>query len=585
MPGLFGYIDEDVLSCDDQILRGMRDLLIYVGGCKSEPFYHKDGVHAGYCAPSYATVDQYTNEVDGVVCWCDGEIYNADELTKSSLLASLPSIAAPSFPSTQHTKKLILSAYKSGNLMDFLVKTDGYFSAVIHDTKNQQIKLITDRFGFRPLFYAVHNGKIIWASECKAFLAISDFRICVDRQSVDDFMKYAELCDDLTWLDGVRMLDAATVLTFDIQSGIIKKERYWLAEEIKPLTGKVNISELCEEWGRLFKLSVAERAVCSDAERSGLFLSGGLDSRAILAAMPEPSNGSKINAVTQGDSRCDDVRLASVVAQMKRANHTVFPQEIDGWLERALFGIWVTDGAVDLTSQQGTKYLAAISKCFDICMNGIGGGPLQGGRVLGSSRVQEHGRTDSGEPGLQMLRRRAIRPALWIDEAYFKVRMPFFDSDLYNFVIALPREVRAARTFYWHALLHNFPEYYKDIPWQQAGVPISLPKPVFEARFFYNRVKCRFKRKLQGWGLPVHDSKLYFDVPAALHQKGNRELARTILSDKNAIWPNYVSGGVNSVLNGNTKMLCRVLTFEIYMRQLSDPQFRKRSLNAPDGVD
>ena len=130
--------------------------------------------------------------------------------------------------------------------------------------------------------------------------------------------------------------------------------------------------------------------------------------------------------------------------------------------------------------------------------------------------------------------------------------------------------------FYRGALLHNFPEYYMNIPWQQAGVPISLPPSVFDARFFCNRVLCRAKRKLQGWGLPFSDTKLFFDTPAALRQKGNRALAEKILNDPNAVWPDYISCSADSLLNAGTKRLCRVLTFEVWMRLLNDTGFRKR---------
>ncbi|MCL2689183.1 MAG: hypothetical protein FWE57_04980 [Chitinispirillia bacterium] len=578
MPGLFGYVDGDGLSYDDSVLRKMRELLLYVNinTCKSEPFYHGHGVHAGYCAPSFETVDQHTFEVDGVICWFDGEVYNIDELAGNHSSLLIPASPIPS--QSPCVKKMLIAAYKSGVLNDFLRKADGYFSAVIHDTKNQQIKFITDRFGFRHLFYTVHSGTLIWASECKALLAHPDFKISVDRQSLDDFMNYGQLCDDKTWLDGVRLLEAAAVLTFDMRPRLIQREQYWSPQEIGPLTGKTDVIELYEEWGKLLRLSAAKRTAHTAAHRTGITLSGGLDSRAIFAAMPNPSDGGRINAVTLGDSRCDDVRIASAVTKIKGANHYTFPWKIDGWLERTFLGIWATDGALDLSAQLGVRQFDEISQLFDVCMNGIGGGAMQSGRTLGSSMSLEHGRTALGEPGLQMQCSRICRPGFRLDESYFKVRMPFFDNDLYEFLTALPDEVKRTRTFYWRALLHNFPEYYKSIPWQQSGVPISLPKPLFEAGFFYNRVLSLIKRKLQGLGIPVFDSKLHFNTSTAISHKGNRAIAESLLSDKKAVWPDYIPGDVDSILNGGSGKLCRVLTFEIWMRMLNDSDFRERTL-------
>jgi len=573
MPGLFGYTDNTGLSGGDSILTKMRDLLVYAGKCNSESFFHGDGIHAGYCAPAFETIDMYTLERGGVACWFDGEIYNMYELANNGTISSGNIITA---------KELIISAYESGTLTDILRKADGYFSAVIYDGGKRQIKLIADRFGFRQLFYATRNGNFIWASECKAFLAVPDFKVDVDRQSVDDFMKYGILCDDRTWLDGVYLLEPAAILTFDARSRALRKERYWSPDEIRPLAGKVNLTELYEEWGRLFRLSVDERTTYTDTVSTGLTLSGGLDSRAILAAMPEPPDGGKINAVTYGPCGCDDVRLASVAAGVKGSvRHHIFPVEADGWLNRAFLGIWATDGVLDLSSQLGFKHFDAISKLFGVCMNGIGGATLQGGRVLGQSLSLEHGRTDAGAPGNQMERRRHCLPGFRLDESYFKVRMPFFDNSLYEFVMALPLDIRRKRFFYGKALLHNFPRYYKKIPWQQSGVPISLPRPLFEAGFFCNRVMSRAKRKLRRFGLPVYDSKLHFDIKETLRHRKNLALATSILTDKKSFYPEYIQGEftVNAV-RGHTssdkiKRLCRILTFEIWMRQLNYGDFRE----------
>jgi len=88
----------------------------------------------------------------------------------------------------------------------------------------------------------------------------------------------------------------------------------------------------------------------------------------------------------------------------------------------------------------------------------------------------------------------------------------------------------------------------------------------------------RCQKEIAGLGVPVYDSKLHFDTSAALRQKGNFALAERILGDKGAIWPGYISEGIDSVLKAGTKRLCRMLTFEIWMRQLNDENFRKRCL-------
>jgi asparagine synthase (glutamine-hydrolysing) len=564
MHGLFGYIDQNDSSHDDRILEKMRDLSVCINEYKSESFFRKESVHAGYCAPCFERVDEHAAEESGVACWFDGEIYNISELSgwKSSV------------KSGRSVKELIIDAYKKDTLKDFLRGTDGYFSAVIYDSGKRRLKLLIDRFGFRHLFYTKYDKKFLWASECKAFLAAPDFKIDVNRRSVGEFMKFGILCEDRTWLNGAYLLDPATILTYDMETGSVRTERYWSPDEIHPITAKIDIKEYYEEWGGLFKSSVVKRT--DEAERTGLTLSGGLDSRAILAALP--LSGSKINAVTLGDSECDDVRFAAAAAKLKGADHHFLPLIVGGWFERACLGIWATDGALNLSSQLGIEHLRAISNLLGVSLNGIGGGRMQGGRVAGTSAHYEFDSIENGIPGLQMIRRRMLRPGFRLDESFFKVRMPFFDNDLYNFVMALPPDVKNNGFFYNNALLHNFAEYYKKIPWQQAGVPISWPPFLFKAGGLYKRVLSRLKRKLWKIGLPVYDSKLYFNLSEVFRNDTNYGLMEKILSDKEAFYPQYIPEGrvaVNPTLrDADIERICRILTFEIWMRQINNPEIR-----------
>jgi len=573
MPGIFGYFDPNDLSDDrgNRVIEKMRDMLVYRKGCKSEPFFHKYGVYAGYCAPCFEDIDEYAVEKSDIICWFDGEIYNTDELSGSK----------PSAVSGGSVKELIIRAYKTDTLNDFLRRADGYFSAVIYDSGKRQLKLLIDRFGFRHIFYTKYNKKFLWASEYKAFLAEPDFKIDVNRQSVEEFMKFGILCEDRTWLNGVQLLNPATILTYDMKTDSVQAERYWSPDEISrfALTDNTDFREYYEEWGRLFKLSVAKRTMGD--ERIGLTLSGGLDSRAILAAMP--ISGDKINAVTLGGDKCDDVRFAAMAAKIKGANHKIFPLKVDGWFERACLGIWATDGALNVSSQLGIEHLSAISNILGVSLNGIGGGRMQGGRVVGTSEHYEFDSIKNGVPGLQMIRRRMLRPGFRLDESFFKIRMPFFGNELYNFVTALPHDVKKRGFFYNGALLHNFAGYYKKIPWQQAGVPISLPLLLFRVGTVYKKALSRLKRKLHGMGLPIYDSKLYFNFSEIFNSDVNHKLMENILSDKKAFYPQYMSGeylAVNPARKGvNIEKICGILTFEIFMRQLNEPAFRPNQLS------
>ena len=86
------------------------------------------------------------------------------------------------------------------------------------------------------------------------------------------------------------------------------------------MTGKIDVDEVAEELGRLFIDAVNRRC---NQKGIGVCLSGGLDSRAILAAMPNRQE--PIHTITFGKRGCDDIRIASKVAKIKGASHHVVP--------------------------------------------------------------------------------------------------------------------------------------------------------------------------------------------------------------------------------------------------------------------
>jgi hypothetical protein len=214
---------------------------------------------------------------------------------------------------------------------------------------------------------------------------------------------------------------------------------------------------------------------------------------------------------------------------------------------------------------------------------------MQGGRLAGSSAHSENDEMANGVPGLQMERRRKIRSGWRLDESFFKIRMPFFDNAFHDFVMAIPPNIRNKGVFYRNALLHNFERYYRMIPWQQAGVPISLPPLLFKAGTFCKRSLSRVKRELRGLGLPVYDSKLYFDVSDMMRGGNNRARIEKILFDKNAIFQEYLPENART-LSANKRTcsgvekICRIFTFEIWMRQATAPAFRPDQLFVCDDL-
>jgi Asparagine synthase (glutamine-hydrolyzing) len=565
MPGIFGYINADDDISHPAILKTMCDLMQHRRSFKVDSWFHDRFVHAGRCYPAFETNLSQPKIKNGVSCWFDGEFYTASDVNKTLNI----------FPYAHHIVSdadVLLEAYYTGQIAAFLRAIDGYFSAVIYDEPKKKLILISDRFGMRHLYWYSSGNFFSWASECKAFLALPSFKSRIDPLALKDFLRVGMLCDNRSWLKDVSVLPPATILTVDcntIQSTI---RHYWNPQEINPIQGNFDVREYCTEWGRLFCAAVLRR--CSKNQKTGITLSGGLDSRALLAAMPQFE--CPIHAFTLGNARCDDVRFAARAARLKGAFHHVLELRHEQWLPSGFRGIWASDGSVCLSSQLGIEFLKTMGGYFTVCLNGIGGGRMQGGKVIGSGRHDESDRVDeNGEPGLQMIRRRMLRQGFRLDESYFNVRMPFFDNTLYSFIMSAPASIRAKGILYIKALMRNFPEFYKSIPWQQAGVPISLPTPFFEIGTFIKRSASKLARIAQQKGFPVQDQKLYFNPGTWLRMAPSRSIIGELLGTSNALYTEYIDKKTvekawRAHLSGNDKTedICRYATLEIWLQQI-----------------
>ena len=133
------------------------------------------------------------------------------------------------------------------------------------------------------------------------------------------------------------MLNAATVYTFDVNGKSSFGKRYWTWNEMKKQ--RVAFDEACEEVWRLLKRAVRLRR--SENEQSILALSGGLDSRSILAASEDRE---KLRAFTFGKKMGDDVVLATKLAGEFGMHHSYLEINEENWLNGKIAAIWRTDG-------------------------------------------------------------------------------------------------------------------------------------------------------------------------------------------------------------------------------------------------
>jgi asparagine synthase (glutamine-hydrolysing) len=177
--------------------------------------------------------------------------------------------------------ELLLHGYESGG-KDFFRGLHGKFVAAIWDSRKRQVILANDRFGMRPLYYATLPGRLLFASEIKALLADAEVSRQSNLRGIAQFFTFGHLLGEDTLLDGVRLLPAAGWLTYDLNAKRVTLERYHRLGAT-PGAGIITKAQVLDRVDEAFGNAMTRCTAGSG--RLGLALSGGLDSRTILAAM------------------------------------------------------------------------------------------------------------------------------------------------------------------------------------------------------------------------------------------------------------------------------------------------------------
>jgi len=160
----------------------------------------------------------------------------------------------------------------------------GMFAFAIWDERTQELFLARDRVGKKPLLYAQVNGQLIFGSEFIALLQHPDVSREIDPHALDQYLSFMCVPAPLTAYKAIRKLEPGHTLRW--RKGEIKTERYWLPD----FSHKLKITE--EEAGQrtVAILRDAVRVRLMSEVPLGAFLSGGIDSSAVVALMSEESS-------------------------------------------------------------------------------------------------------------------------------------------------------------------------------------------------------------------------------------------------------------------------------------------------------
>ncbi|MBY0320975.1 MAG: asparagine synthase (glutamine-hydrolyzing) [Reyranella sp.] len=244
----------------------------------------------------------------------NGEIYNFMDL-RAELKAD-----GYQFQNRSDTEVLVNGYRKWGT--DLFSKLVGMFAIAIWDSQRHRLVLARDRFGEKPLYYADRPDAMVFGSEIKALLTWPNMPRRPDMAALHDYLTFGFTMGPGTAFEGIGRLQPAHFLVYDPGKKPVI-ERYWQM----PLPGDRPVSGSDEDLKQelIERLRHAVRSCLVSDVPLGAFLSGGVDSSAVVAMM-SASHGAGIKTFSSGFGfgDYDETRYATMVAERYGTDHRVF---------------------------------------------------------------------------------------------------------------------------------------------------------------------------------------------------------------------------------------------------------------------
>jgi asparagine synthase (glutamine-hydrolysing) len=261
-----------------------------------------------------ATGDQpIQNEDKSIAVVLNGEIYNYREL-REQLIRRGHVLA------TQGDTEVIVHLYEEYGA-DCVQHLHGMFAFALWDRRRRRLLLARDRIGKKPLFYALRGRTLTFASELRALLQDRTISREVDLAAIDCYLAYGYIPTPRSVFTSIRKLPPAHTLVLD-SDGRVELKRYWRLDYSRKLTVE-DPRELHEPIRDAIRTATRRRLVADVP--LGAFLSGGIDSSAVVAAMARESAGAvKTFSIGFENRAFDELPHARRVAELLGTDHHEF---------------------------------------------------------------------------------------------------------------------------------------------------------------------------------------------------------------------------------------------------------------------
>ena len=319
MCGICGYISRKRIT--EEQLRAMNDTMYHRGPDDSgaEIYEMRGGWQVGFAQRRLSILDlsqlghQPMHSKDRRISVVyNGEIYNFQELREE--------LADYSFRSDCDTEVIIAAYLKWG--IACLERFNGMFAIALYDRESQEVYLVRDRIGKKPLYYWYEDGDLVFASELKPIMKCPGFTAKIEERVLSRYLFQQYINAPESICQNVYKVEPGAVLRF--HQGGISTRKYWDIKEAyhRAQTERIeDYKEAKEQLKTLLKQSVKMRMIADVP--LGSFLSGGYDSSLVTAIAQECSESPvKTFSIGFHEEKYNEAKYARAVAEHLGTDHT-----------------------------------------------------------------------------------------------------------------------------------------------------------------------------------------------------------------------------------------------------------------------
>ncbi|HEV2478853.1 MAG TPA: asparagine synthase (glutamine-hydrolyzing) [Puia sp.] len=365
--GLYYFRDQAI---EPKTIRGMTGALAHRGP-DADGFYDGSQVAFGHRRLSILDLSSAANQPffdrsGRYVMVFNGELYNYEEVKVR--------IPEYDFQTTGDTEVLIAAYAKWGP--ECIHQFRGMFAFAIWDHQEKELFVARDRMGVKPFYYYLDGEKFLFASEIRSILASGVVRTVMEPAALLDYFSYQSIGFPHTMIRNIRQLEAGSWMK--IRDGRTETNIYWKVTRTLPAADYSDPGRVRKRIHELLLQSVQRRLI-SDVP-VGAFLSGGIDSSAVVGLMAEVGSG-KPNTfnISFDEKEYDESEYAEIVARKFNTRHTRILLRPDNFLDELPHAL----NAMDTPSGDGINTYV-VSKAIRqqgivVALSGVGGDELFAG--------------------------------------------------------------------------------------------------------------------------------------------------------------------------------------------------------------